>query len=181
VATAEDGWDETLRTLSGGHGFDDVVVVAPGAEAFDRAVPHLANGGLLVGFAGTRKGEVARLPLGRVARHGVSLTASSGSTIADQRVVVDRIVAGNLVPERHVAAVTGLGDLHAAMQAVMDARFGGKILVLPAVDWPLMPLADLFAARPDLAALADDGRYWSLAVEDAVLGPREPPAAAGAA
>lgn len=162
-------WQGRLTAISP-EGFDDVIVVAPGEEAMRLAVPFVARGGLLVGFAGTRAGEIVELPLGRLVNDGVSLTASSGSTVADQQRVVAHTLSGTLSPDLLIAAVGGFPATRDAVAAVLAGRFSGKVMILPALDWPLMTLEELFAAHPELKPLAGPGLSWSKAIEDAVLG-----------
>ncbi|MDQ0469869.1 alcohol dehydrogenase catalytic domain-containing protein [Labrys wisconsinensis] len=169
-AVASDGpdWQAELAALAPG-GFDDVVVVAPGDEPMRRAIPFLARNGLLIGFAGTRAGEVVDLPLGRLVTDGISITASSGSTVSDQQAVIRRILQGTLTPERLIAAVGGFPAMRDGVRAVLEGRFSGKVMIMPALDWPLMSLAELFEAHPQLRSLAGPGQSWSKAIEDTVL------------
>ena len=162
-------WTDQLRGFAP-QGFDDVIVVAPGVDAMRQAVPFLGVAGLLIGFAGTRAGETVALPFGRLLADGVNITASSGSTVEDQKRVIARALEGTLSPDLLIAAVAGFPATRDAVAAVMAGRFSGKVLMLPALDWPLMTLDQLFAARPDLEILAGPGRSWSKAIEDAVLG-----------
>ena len=170
-AVATEGDDGGRADLVGvaPDGFDDVVVVAPGRAAMQAAILLLAPGGLLVGFAGTKAGEIVDLPLGRMVNDGVSITASSGSTVADQHRVIERTLAGELAPEALIAAVGGFAAMRDGIEAVLEGRFSGKVMIMPPLDWPLMTLSDLFDARPDLVTLAGPGRTWSKAIEDAVL------------
>jgi threonine dehydrogenase-like Zn-dependent dehydrogenase len=169
VAMAGDAnWRAAIDAASPG-AFDDVIVVAPGEEAMRLAAPLVADGGLLIGFAGTRAGEVVELPLGRLVDDGVSVTASSGSTVADQQCVIAHTLSGTLSPDLLIAAVGGFPATKDAVAAVLAGRFSGKVMILPALDWPLMTLGELFAARPELKPLAGPGLSWSKAIEDAVL------------
>lgn len=170
IAMEQTSFESRLTALGGERGFDEVIVIAPGGEAFEAARTLVAPDGLLVGFAGPRKGDRVLAPLGRLAS-GLSITASSGSTVADQHEVIDRIVRGELKAERHIAAVTGLGGVRDGIAALIEGHFTGKILVLPSVDWPLTTIGDLLANQPELAELAEAGKYWSKEIEDRVLGP----------
>ena len=161
-------WSDELHRLAP-DGFDEVIVVAPGDAAMRDAIPHLADGGLLIGFAGTKAGETVDLPLGRLVSGGISITASSGSTVQDQQRVVERTRAGELAPETLIAAVGGFAAMRDAVQAVLESRFSGKVMIMPALDWPLMSLPELFAVRPELLSLAGPRHSWSKAIEDAVL------------
>ena len=173
IAMEEPDFESRLAVLGGAGGFDEVIVIAPGGEAFEAARTLVARDGLLIGFAGPRKGDRVLAPLGRMA-DGLSITASSGSTVGDQHEVIGRIVRGELKAERHVAAVTGLGGVRDGIAALIEGRFTGKILVLPSVDWPLTTIGDLLASHLELAELAEAGKYWSKEIEDRVLGPAKP-------
>ncbi|WP_026784511.1 alcohol dehydrogenase catalytic domain-containing protein [Pleomorphomonas koreensis] len=170
IAIEDVDFANRLARFGGDRGFDEAIVVAPEAEAFAAARHLVAADGLLVGFAGTRKGDRVPAPLGRLAG-GLSITASSGSTVADQHEVIDRIARGELRAERHVAAVTGLAGLRDGIAALIDGRFTGKILLLPSVDWPLLSIDELLVRYPELAPLAEAGKYWSKEMEDRILGP----------
>jgi threonine dehydrogenase-like Zn-dependent dehydrogenase len=161
-------WPRTLSATAP-DGFDEVIVVAPGEEPMRMALPFAAPGGLIIGFAGTKTGEIVDLPLGRTVTEGLTITASSGSTVADQQEVIARTLAGQLSPERLIAAVGGFPAARDALAAVLAGRFSGKIMILPGLDWPLMTLPELFDARPDLKPLAGPGLTWSKAIEDAIL------------
>lgn len=162
-------WGSALQALAP-DGFDEVIVVAPGGEAMQQAVPFVGRNGLLIGFAGTRPGEVVDLPLGRLVTDGISVTASSGSTVADQLRVVERTLAGTLRPESLIAAVGGFPAMKEGLAAVLEGRFSGKVLILPLLNWPLMALPELFATRPHLRRLAGPRQSWSKAIEDSILG-----------
>jgi L-sorbose 1-phosphate reductase len=161
-------WRSRLGAIAPG-GFDEVIVVAPGEEPMRMALPFAAPGGLVIGFAGTKAGEIVDLPLGRMVNEGLTITASSGSTVADQQEVIARTLGGELSPERLIAAVGGFPAARDALAAVLAGRFSGKIMIMPGLDWPLMTLPELFEARPDLKPLAGPGLTWSKAIEDAIL------------
>ncbi len=165
---SEDDWRTRLSDLAP-NGFDDVIVVAPGAVAMQDAVGFVASGGLLIGFAGTKPGETVNLPLGRLVMDGLSITASSGSTVADQQRVMERILQGLIRPESLISAVGGFPAMKQGIKAVIESRFSGKVLILPALDWPLMTIDELFEFRPDLLRLAGPQRTWGKGIEDALL------------
>jgi hypothetical protein len=63
--------------------------------------------GMLVFFAGVPNGTLAPLDLSNVYLHNAQYTGTSGLTLQDQRLVMDRALAGALSPGRSVAAVGG--------------------------------------------------------------------------
>ncbi len=87
-----------VRDLTGGRGFDDIVVVAADLALMAQAVDFLAPDGMLALFAGLPLGSLLPLPVDNVTRHAAQFTGTSGSSLADQQRVVARTLAGQLAP-----------------------------------------------------------------------------------
>jgi L-sorbose 1-phosphate reductase len=152
-------------------GADDVVVTAPSARAVVAASEAMAPDGMLVLFAGVPVGTRASLDLSNVFLHGAQLTGTSGSRIADQALVVDKTMAGELEPRRALAAVGGIDAAQDALQALMDGRFPGKIVIFPALrDLPLTPLAELAGDEPEVGRALDADGSWTIEAEAALFG-----------
>ena len=152
-------------------GADDVVVTAPSARAVVAASEAMAPDGMLVLFAGVPVGTRASLDLSNVFLHGAQFTGTSGSRIADQALVVDKTMAGELEPRRALAAVGGIDAAQDALQALMDGRFPGKIVIFPALrDLPLTPLAELAGEEPDVGRALDADGSWTIEAEAALFG-----------
>jgi threonine dehydrogenase-like Zn-dependent dehydrogenase len=151
-------------------GADDVVVTAPSARAVVAASEAMAPDGMLVLFAGVPVGTRASLDLSNVFLHGAQLTGTSGSRIADQALVVDKTVAGELEPRRALAAVGGIEAAQDALQALVDGRFPGKIVIFPALrDLPLTPLAELARREPEVGRALDTDGSWTIEAETALF------------
>jgi hypothetical protein len=152
------------------NGADDVIVTAPSARAVVAASEAMAPDGMLVLFAGVPVGTRASLDLSNVYLHGAQLTGTSGSRIADQALVVDKTVAGQLEPRRALAAVGGIEAVPDALQALMDGRFPGKIVIFPELrDLPLTPLPELARAQPDVGRALDNDGSWTIEAEAALF------------
>jgi threonine dehydrogenase-like Zn-dependent dehydrogenase len=150
---------------------DDVVVTAPSARAVVAASEAMAPDGMLVLFAGVPVGTRASLDLSNVYLHGAQFTGTSGSRIADQALVVDKTIAGQLEPRRALAVVGGIDAAQDALQALMDGRFPGKIVIFPALrDLPLTPLPELAQTEPDVGRALDAGGAWTVEAEAALFG-----------
>jgi len=160
----------TVRRLNGGSGADDMVITAPSARAVVAAAEAMAPDGMLVLFAGVPVGTRASLNLSPVFLHGAQYTGTSGSRIADQALVVEKTIGGQLEPRRALAAVGGMEAAQDALQALIDGRFPGKIVVFPALrDLPLTAVAELGETHPDVAAALDDGGAWTIEAEAALF------------
>jgi L-sorbose 1-phosphate reductase len=151
-------------------GADDVVVTAPSARAVVAASEAMASDGMLVLFAGVPVGTRASLDLSNVFLHGAQFTGTSGSRIADQALVVDKTMAGELEPRRALAAVGGIDAAQDALQALMDGRFPGKIVIFPALrDLPLTALTELADKEPDVGRALDADGSWTMQAEAALF------------
>ena len=151
--------EREVDRLTGGRGCDDVVVVVPNADVIAQAASYLAPDGMLVVFAGLPVGSKAPLPLDRVALHGAQFTGTSGSTVADELAVLDKITAGVLSPARSLAAIGGMRAMAAGIEAVMQHRYPGKIVIFPQlVDLPLLALSELHAKLPQVHAASAPAR-----------------------
>ncbi|EFC7612273.1 alcohol dehydrogenase catalytic domain-containing protein [Escherichia albertii] len=133
-----------LRELVGEHGATDIIVSAPGIEPIDAVVEFLADDGILILFSGTRYGLFGKLPLGWVASRNVSITASSGSSVADQLQVLAKMNRNEALPDFNVAAIGGLMATKSGLEAVKAGRFTGKVVIYPQLKHlPLLPLNEL--------------------------------------
>ncbi|WP_309085658.1 alcohol dehydrogenase catalytic domain-containing protein [Chelativorans sp.] len=155
---------ELEAALSGLGEVDDAVVVAPSVAAVERAAAMLAPGGMLVVFAGVAMGEPCRLPLSRIVSDGLRITGSTGSTVSDQLGVLERVKRGELDLTENLEAVAGFDAVPAALKAVMEGRFSGKVAIYPGIlGLPLTPVSALGIG---------DGRHsrWTIEDERALAG-----------
>jgi D-arabinose 1-dehydrogenase-like Zn-dependent alcohol dehydrogenase len=112
---------------------------------------------MLVLFSGMPFGKPCHLPIGRIATHGVRITGSTGSTVADQLAVLDRVMDGTLDLAGNLEAVGGLRVLPEALQAVTEGRVTGKIAIYPWVtDLPLSPIRELKNSAKDMSWTRED-------------------------
>ncbi|NPV08989.1 MAG: sorbitol-6-phosphate dehydrogenase [Anaerolineae bacterium] len=151
-------------------GYDDIVLLAPVAKLITTSVPHLAHGGTLNIFAGLARGSMAEVDACLFATKGIHFTGSSGSFIADLQAVLAKAERGDLAPEHSVAAIGGIHAGWDGMEAVINARFPGKIVLYPQIeDLPLTSLADLHQVLPDVAAKLDGQGRWTNEAEEELL------------
>lgn len=149
-----------------GRGADDVIVSVPVAPVMADAGRLMASDGMLVFFAGIANGTLGPLNLSDVYLGNAQFTGTSGSSIADQAEVLDKAVAGRLSPALNLAAIGGIEAGRDGIQAVMDGRFAGKVLIFPQVSGlPLTGLSDLADVAPDVAAELGDNAAWTLGAE----------------
>lgn len=164
-----DGVYAAVREETGGVGCDDICVIVPNREVIERAFGLLAHGGGMDIFAGVPVGTVAALDLSRVARDGVRVWGTSGSTIADLRRILHQAESGLLQTDRVVAAVGGIRAVKEGLVAVQEAAFLGKTLIYPHLDLPLLSVEEAGRRFPAVGAALAEGRYWTPAAERALL------------
>ena len=151
-------------------GADDVVVSVPVAPLMAEAASVMNPNGMLVLFAGVPNGTYAPLDLSAVYLHNAQFTGTSGLTLEDQRMVMTRALEGSLSPGRSVAAIGGLNAAPEGIEAMMDGRYPGKVVIFPQIpDLPLMGLDELAEKLPDVAAKLGEGDFWTNEAEEVLI------------
>jgi len=161
---------DIVAEVTNGRGCDDVVVVAPSAPLFEEAAQYLAPGGVLNIFAGVQAGESIELPLDRVALDGSQFFGTSGSKKADQLVVVEKTLQGDLEPSNVVAAVGGIHAVKDALEAVMTKRYDGKIVIYPQLEnLELLAIEEVKDKFPKVGEAFRHAGHWGKATETALF------------
>lgn len=156
--------------LTGGRGFDDIVIMVPQLAVMAEAVDHLAPDGMMSLFAGLPPGNELPLPLDHVYLHGAQFTGTSGSKLKDQLRVLEKAQAGTLSPSLVLAAVGGLKAAAQGLQAVLDGTYPGKVVIFPQLpDLPLVSLPDLKTTMPEVYACLGPEATWTPQAERALF------------
>lgn len=159
-----------IDELTSGIGADDVVVSVPVASIMADAGRLMAPDGMLVFFAGIANGTYGPLDMSRVYLHNAQYTGTSGSSIDDQASVLAKASAGVLSPALNLAAIGGIEAGRDGVQAVLEGRFAGKVLIFPQVTGlPLTGLGDLESVAPDVAAQLGSNGEWTREAERTLL------------
>jgi len=169
VEAGEDGLKRTIADLTGGRGFDDIVVMAPVVKLIEDAVQHLAEGGLLNIFAGVPKGTIADMDLSVTYLKGNRFVGSSGSRPQDMIDTLALTESGELPVVNSMAAVGGIDAMADGVRAVKEARFPGKTVIFPHIRLPLTALADLDKVLPNVYSKLRDGKFWTKEAEQELL------------
>jgi L-sorbose 1-phosphate reductase len=146
------------------------VVSVPVAKLMEEADTVMKADGMMVLFAGVPNGTYGVLNLSNAYLSNAQYTGTSGLTIHDQTLVMDRRVAGTLSPGRSVAAIGGLPTAAEALEAVEHGRFPGKVIVFPQIqNLPLMGLKELAERLPDVAAKLGEDLMWTNEAEEMLI------------
>lgn len=159
-----------VMEVTGGHGAEDVVVSVPIAEVMAEADTLMHKDGMLVFFAGVPNGTMAPLNLSLVYMSNGQYTGTSGLTLDDQLQVMNQASGGSLSPGRSVGAIGGMNVAKEGIQAMIDGRYAGKIIIFPQFpDLPLTGLDDLHKTHPDIADKLEPGNMWTKEAEIALF------------
>jgi threonine dehydrogenase-like Zn-dependent dehydrogenase len=161
---------EFVKEKSHGKGADDVVVCVPNAGIMAESATFMKDDGMLVFFAGVPNGTLAPLDFNSIYLNNAQYTGTSGLTIADQTVVMDNTIAGNIAPAICVAAIGGMNVAKDGIEAMIAARFPGKILIFPQLtDLPLLGIDELAEKLPEVAKALGAGNTWNIEAEQALF------------
>ena len=161
---------EFVMDITDGQGADDVVVSVPIAAVMAEADTLMHKDGMLVFFAGVPNGTMAHLNLSTVYMNNAQYTGTSGLTLSDQSQVLSQAAKGSLNPGRSVGAIGGMNAAREGIQAMIDGRYAGKIIIFPQFpDLPLIGLDDLHKIHPDIADKLEPGNMWTIEAEEALF------------
>ena len=165
--------DEAMRKaiddMTGGKGFDDIVVLAPVPKLIEGAIEHLGKGGLMNIFAGVPRGTIATIDLGVTYLNGNRFVGSSGSRPQDMVDTLAYTEAGELPTRNSLAAVGGIDAMADGLRAVKGAKFPGKTVIFPHMHLPLTALTELDKVMPSVYAKLRDGKFWTKEAEEELL------------
>ena len=146
-----------------------MIVSVPIGAVMAEAAEFMKPDGMLVLFAGVPNGTFAPLDLSQVYLGNAQYTGTSGSRIEDQQAVVAKTLSGEVSPAQAVAAIGGMNAAVEGIQAMMEGRFPGKIVIFPQMDFPLTPLDQLDRVLPDVARYMNPGPVWTREAETALI------------
>gem|GEM_PF-41114 len=170
MAMGEDAFGKALREIAPS-GFEDIILLAPVPRLIEGSIPFASKDCVLNAFAGLSRGTVIQCDLSLFARcHGLRAIGSSGSRIEDMSTMMRQIESGQVDADRSVAAICGIYGVHEGLQAVIDNRYPGKIVVYPHItDLGLISLDQLHETAPTVASKLKEGRWWCKEAEEELL------------
>ncbi|MDX9954646.1 MAG: alcohol dehydrogenase catalytic domain-containing protein [Anaerolineae bacterium] len=155
-----------VHSLTEGQGADDVVVSVPVGAVMADAATLMKSDGMLNFFAGVPNGTYAPLNMSFTYLHNAQYTGTSGSTLGDQQLVIDKALTGKLSPNRSVAAVGGIEVAAEGAQAMIEGRYAGKIVIFPQLtNLPLMGLEELAEKYPEIGEAMGPEKIWTIEAE----------------
>lgn len=133
---------KTLRDLTGGTGFNDVICFAPVKSVVEQADGILGYDGCLNFFAGPTNTQFkAEFNFYNVHYLYTHVVGTSGGNTNDMREAIEMMTSGKINP---AAMVTHIGGLNAVVDTTLNLPNirGGKKLIYTQIDLPLTAIAD---------------------------------------
>lgn len=176
TAKEANGGTEKLMELSGGKGYDDVIVFAPVAAVLEQGHEIMGENGCMNFFAGPINHDFsANINFHKVHYKRVNIFGTSGSNDDDMQEALDMSFAGTINP---AAMITHVGGLDSGADTLLNYPKipGGKKMVYAQISMPMTAIADfaeLGKSDPFYKDLADicakHNNLWSKEAEDYLL------------
>lgn len=164
-------YEEYLYNIMQLGGFHDIIVMAANAETVSGAIPYLSQHGVLNLFAGINRGITADVNAWSIyGPKQIRLIGHSGSNLFDQVQTVGKILNGKLRPELAVAAVCGMNQVPDGLQAMIEQKYPGKIVVYPyVIDFPLTALNNFRSQDAEVYNALSNSKFWNFEAEKLFL------------
>lgn len=176
VNTSQPGKIDEIMALTGGKGYNDVMVMAPVSAVIEQGDSLLAKDGCLNFFAGPSDQQfTAKFNFYNVHYSFTHIVGTSGGNNDDMRESLDMMAAGLINP---TAMITHVGGLDSAIEATLNLPSipGGKKLIYTHVSMPLTAIDDfekLGETDKFFAELASitkqNGGFWCAEAEKYLL------------
>lgn len=149
--------------------FTYLALMAPLPQLVAQAIQDAAEGAIINVFAGIPATAKHDLDLDALIAKRCFLYGTSGSTIVDLKIVLQKVEAGQLNTNASVDAISGMAGAAEGISAVENRTLAGKIIVYPMLhEVPLIPLNQLEGHFPTVAAKLDHGQ-WTREAEEELL------------
>jgi len=150
--------------------FDYAALMAPIPALVAASVHSAAKGGLINIFAGIPATVTGEIDLDTYIEKRLFFSGTSGSTLEDMKLMLEKTETGRLDTNLSVAAVCGLDGATEGIRAVESRSIAGKIIVYPACKGlGLVRLDELNEKMPKVAECLSNG-LWTKEAEDKLLG-----------
>lgn len=144
-------------------------LMAPVPQLVAASVKNSVKGGIINIFAGIPATVSGMIDLNAYIENSLYFVGTSGSTLDDMKVVLNKVIDGVLDTDMSVAAICDIESAVEGIRAVEKHAIAGKIIVYPkAKNIGLVKLDELKNEMPEIAAKLNNG-LWTLAAEEALL------------
>jgi len=152
-----------------GEKFSYIALMAPVGALVATAIGQSLPGAIINIFAGIPAPTRHDLDLDTYIANRCFMFGTSGSSIRDMKIVLQKVVSGQLDTNCSVDAVSGMAGAADGIAAVENRTLAGKILVYPQLhELPLTPLSEIGRQYPTVAARLRNGS-WTKEAEQELL------------
>lgn len=149
--------------------FSYFALMAPVPALVAASIRNSLPGCIINVFAGIPAPTKHTLDLDTYIANRCYMFGTSGSTIRDMKIVLEKVTSGRLNTNCSVDAISGMAGATQGIAAVENRTLAGKIIVYPMLhDVGLIPLAELEKTFPTVAGKLDHGQ-WTKAAEEELL------------
>jgi len=146
--------------------FSYFAIMAPVSPLVAKAVKDSMDGALINIFAGIPAAVKQDIDLDTYIAHRCFMFGTSGSRLSDMKIVLEKVLSGQLNTDCSVDAVSGMAGAIEGIRAVEARTMAGKIIVYPQLNnLPLMPLSQLQKKYPSIAEKLNHG-IWTKEAEE---------------
>jgi len=149
--------------------FSYFAIMAPVGPLVAKAIKDSMDGALINIFAGIPAAVKQDIDLDTYIAHRCFMFGTSGSRLSDMKIVLEKVLSGQLNTNCSVDAVSGMAGAIEGIRAVEARTMAGKIIVYPQLNnLPLMPLSQLQKKYPSIAEKLNHG-IWTKEAEKELL------------
>jgi threonine dehydrogenase-like Zn-dependent dehydrogenase len=149
--------------------FSYFVIMAPVGALVAQAVKDSVDGTIINIFAGIPAAVKQDFDLDTYIANRCFMFGTSGSRLSDMKIVLEKVLSGQLDTNCSVDAVCGMAGAIDGIRAVESRSTAGKIIVYPQLKkLPLLPLTELAEKYPSVAEKLSNG-IWTRRAERELL------------
>jgi len=146
-----------------------IVIMVPSVKLVASAVQNGAAGAIINIFAGIPATVEDQVDLQSYIAKGMYFIGTSGSSLADMKVMLAKVQTGQIDTNVSVAAIGSLDGAIEGIRAIEKQLVPGKIIIYPACKGlGLLPLEGLATELPEVGSMLVDG-MWTLEAEQKLL------------
>ena len=149
--------------------FDYTILMTPIPALVVSSIHGASEKGIINIFAGIPAHVSVPIDLNSYIEKHLYFIGTSGSTIEDMKIVLEKVETGRLDTNTSVAAISGLDGAVEGIRAVENRSIAGKIIVYPSCKgMGLTTLEELSEKVPEVAELLNNG-LWTKQAEQKLL------------
>jgi hypothetical protein len=149
--------------------FSYFVIMEPAGALVTQAVKDSVDSAIINIFAGIPASIKQDIDLDTYIANRCFMFGTSGSRLSDMKIVLEKVLSGQLNTNCSVDAVCGMAGAIDGIRALESRSTAGKIIVYPQLKkLPLLPLTELAQKYPTVAEKLSNG-FWTRQAEQELL------------